>query len=63
MRKLVKLGTTTRARMSPFHFSETLNAARYATGSQINKHAMVAIVEILRVDLNTLKKVSSKTFA
>ena len=38
-----------------------MNAAKYATGKPIIKQPIVAMVEIRNVDLNTLKKVSSKT--
>ncbi len=62
IRKLVKLGTTTNARMIAFHFSGTLKAAKYATGKPITKQPIVAMVDIRNVDLKTLKKVSSKTF-
>ena len=48
--------------MIAFHFSGTLNAAKYATGKPIIKHPIVAMVDIHNVDLKTLKKVSSKTF-
>ena len=61
MRNEVKLGTTTKARMTARHFSLTLNAAKYATGRPISRHINVAITEMRSVALNVLKKVSSKT--
>ena len=61
IKKLVKLGTTTAARIIAFHFSATLNAAKYATGKPITTHMIVATMLIRKVALNVLKNVSSKT--
>ena len=61
MRKLVKLGTTTAARMIAFHFSLTLNAAKYATGRPMRRQSSVAITEMRNVALNVVKNVASKT--
>ena len=61
MRKLVKLGTTTAASTIAFHFSVTLNAAKYATGRPTIRHNSVAVIEMRSVALNVVKNVSSKT--
>ena len=61
MRKLVKLGTTTRASMTARHRSDTLKVAKYATGRPITTHRAVAMTAIRSVPLKTVKKVASKT--
>ena len=61
MRKLVKLGTTTIARIAARHFSVTLNDAKYATGRPMTTHMTVAMTAILNVPLNTVKNVASNT--
>ncbi|CAB4532686.1 unannotated protein [freshwater metagenome] len=61
IKKLVKLGTTTAARITAFHFSATLNAAKYATGNPIKTHKKVARTEIRKVARKVLKNVSSNT--
>src|SRR3954464_2499589 len=62
MRKLVKLGTTTRANMIDFHLADTLNTRKYATGKPNTKHSVVARIEIFRVDLKTVKNVGLNAF-
>lgn len=63
IRKLVKLGTTTRANKIAFQRSATLKAAKYATGNPTNTHIAVAMSAIRRVALKVRKNVSSKTLA
>src|SRR3954447_16603245 len=62
IRKLVKLGTTTSANMIDFHFGDTLNTKKYATGKPNTKHSAVARSEIFRVDVKTVKNVGVNAF-
>ena len=61
IKKLVKLGTTTAAKIMAFHFSATLKAVKYATGKPITTHIAVATTLMRSVALKVLKNVSSKT--
>lgn len=49
MRKLVKLGMTTKASRIARHFSLALNAMKYATGKPMSRHSSVAVTAIFNV--------------